>query len=117
MIVNRKVNEIRLVKLTVPWDTTSSMEAALIRKTERYNDLTNSIQANGFKCFNLPLEIGVMGVINGRNRGLITNLCHIMGVRKVTNVTKLCSKLALLGSYTIWNARHSQDWSGAYINP
>ena len=37
---------------------------------------------------------------------------------KVSQVTKNCSKLALFGSYTIWNARHSFDWSsGGYLNP
>ena len=42
-----------------------------------------------------------------------------MKVTKVTQVTKTCSKLALLGSYSIWNGRHSLDWSrtGVYLIP
>ena len=39
-----------------------------------------------------------------------------MKVKKVSQVTKICSKLAVLGSYSIWNARHSADWSsGGYL--
>ena len=52
------------------------------------------------------------GFINQRNKSLITHLCNTMRVKKVGHVTKMCSKLAVLGSYTIWNARYSADWSG-----
>lgn len=45
-------------------------------------------------------------------------LCHGVKVNKVSSVIKNCSKLALLGSYTIWNARYSQDWSGGgFLKP
>ena len=41
-----------------------------------------------------------------------------MKVNKVSCVTKSCSKLALLGSYTIWNARYSTDWTGSgFLKP
>ena len=67
VIVNRKSKEVKLVELTVPWDTTANMAAAMTRKTERYNELTTTIQGNGFKCLNIPLEIGTRGVMNTRN--------------------------------------------------
>ena len=39
-----------------------------------------------------------------------------MKVKKVSQVTKMCSKLAVLGSFSIWNARYSADWSsGGYL--
>ena len=34
---------------------------------------------------------------------------------QVSQVTETCSKLVLLGSYTIWNVRHSLDWSSGGI--
>lgn len=118
VIVNRKAKEVKLVELTVPWDTSTNMEAALKRKTERYQDLTTVIQGNGFKCHNIPLEIGTRGVVNSRNRTVLTQLCHGLKVNKVSCVIKNCSKLALLGSYTLWNARYSSDWSGGgYLKP
>ena len=65
-----------------------------------------------------PLEVGTRGMINQRNRAVITNLCQDMGIKKASNVIKTCSKLALLGSYTLWNARFSNDWtSGGYLKP
>ena len=118
VIINRKTKEVKLVELTVPWDTSTNMAAALQRKTERYQDLTTEIQGNGFKCFNIPLEIGTRGVVNARNRTVLTQLCHGLKVNKVSCVIKNCSKLALLGSYTLWNARYSTDWSGGgYLKP
>ena len=84
----------------------------------RYENLVAQIKGNGYKCSNTPLEIGTRGVVNSRNRAVLTELCHWMKVAKVSQVTKTCSKLALLGSYTIWNARHSLDWSsGGYLIP
>ena len=118
VIINRKSNppEVTLVELTVPWDSSANMGAALQRKTERYNDLKITIEGNGFKCSNLPLEIGTRGFINLRNKSLLTHLCNIMKVKKVSQVTKMCSKLAVLGSFSIWNARYSADWSsGGYL--
>ena len=118
VIINRKSKEVKLVELTVPWDTSANMAAALQRKTERYNDLANEIQGNGFKCSNIPLEIGTRGIVNVRNRAVLTQLCHGMKVNKVSCVTKNCSKLALLGSYSIWNARYSTDWNGSgFLKP
>ena len=78
--------------------------------------MQTTIEGNGFKCSNLPLEIGTRGFINVRNKSLLTHLCNTMKVKKVSQVTKMCSKLAVLGSFTIWNARHSADWSsGGYL--
>ena len=118
VIINRKTKEVKLVELTVPWDSSANMTAALKRKTERYEELAITIAGNGFKCLNLPLEIGTRGVVNTRNRAVLTQLCHGVKVNKVSSVIKNCSKLALLGSYTIWNARYSQDWSGGgFLKP
>ena len=58
------------------------------------------------------------GVVNNRNKAVITQLCHGIKVNKVSTIIKNCSKLALLGSYTLWNARYSQDWNGGgYLKP
>ena len=34
---------------------------------------------------------------------------------KVSDVMKNCSKLAVLGSFSIWNARYSSDWNGGAV--
>ena len=64
------------------------------------------------------MEIGTRGYINNRNKGTLVHLSHIMNHKKISDITKKCSKLALLGSYTIWNARHSNDWNSEnYLQP
>ena len=68
----------------------------------------------------MDIEIcsGTRGVVNIRNRAVITQLCHGVKMNKVSSVIKNCSKLAILGSYTIGNARYSQDWSGGgFLKP
>ena len=57
VIINRNSSppEVRLVKLTVPRDTSASMDAALTRKTDRYKDICTDIEDQGFKCYNMPL--------------------------------------------------------------
>ena len=65
-----------------------------------------------------PLEIGTRGVINQRNKQVLNHLCMVMQIKRIKNVVSTCSKLALLGSYTLWNARYSTDWSsGGYLKP
>ena len=108
----------RLVELMVHWNKSANIEAATSRKAEMYKEPTTTIQGNDFKCLNIPLEIGTRGVVNARNRSVLTQLCHGLKVTKVSSVIKNCSKLALLGSYTLWNARYSNDWSGGgFLKP
>ena len=115
VIINRRSKEVKLIELTVPWDTSTNLQAATTRKAERYRELTTTIQGNGFKCHNIPLEVGTRGFINAKNKSILTQLCHSLRITKVSNVVKNYSKLALLGSFTIWNARYSSDWSGGAV--
>ena len=81
-LVKRKSKEVKLVELTVPWDSSNNMAAAVQRKTDRYQGLSTEIMSNGYKCDNTPLEVGTRGMINQRNRAVITNLCHDMKIKK-----------------------------------
>ena len=64
VIIKRKTKEVKLIELTVPWDTTNNMASALQRKTTRYENLVAEINGNGYKCSNIPLEIGTRGVVH-----------------------------------------------------
>ena len=70
-----------LVELTVPWDSANSFQAALERKTARYESLTEDLREAGFKMLNLPLEIGCRGVINQRNATNLEAICNQLGMR------------------------------------
>ena len=118
--INRNSNpqEITLIELTVPWESSRGLENARIRKDQRYEDLTSDIISQGFKCTSIQLEIGTRGFINTRNKGVLVHLAKIMKIKKIKDLTTKCSKLGLLGSFMIWNARHSEDWnSGGYLKP
>ena len=39
-----------------------------------YEDLSDDIINNGFKCNSLQLEVGVRGFINARNKGILTHI-------------------------------------------
>ena len=113
---NTSPTTVLLVELTVPFSR--NIDAANTRKRLRYEFLTSDIEAAGYKCSNLPLEIGSRGHVTSRNRATPTYLCHTFGVAKFQQVIRNCSKLALLGSYTIFNARSASDLSGSgYLKP
>ena len=118
VIIKRGTKEVYLMELTVQWDCASNMVALVQRKTERYQGLASAIEENGYKCFNTSLEIGTREVINHRNWAVINLLCLVMKIKKINNLITTCSKLALLGSYTLLNARYSTDWSfGGHLKP
>ena len=118
VLVDRSATPTRvdLVELTVPWD--SGAEGARVRKELRYATLVEDIREQGLQCHHTTLEIGARGLINPRNRGNIAWLCSLAREGKVKRVTSTLSRLALLGSYSIWVARRSQDWtSGSLLKP
>ena len=92
VIISRKAKEVKLIELTVPWDTSANMQAATTRKAERYKELTITIQGNGFKCLNIPPEVGTKGFINAKNKNILTQLCHGLRITKVSSVIKHCQR-------------------------
>ena len=113
---NTTPTSVLLVELTVPF--TRNIEAANARKKMRYEYLAQDIEEKGYKCSNIPLEVGSRGHVTARNRETLTYLCHTFKVGKFSNVIRNCSKLALLGSYSIFIARSATEWSGSgYLKP
>ena len=113
VILDRSVTpgRIILLELTVPWDSSHSFKAAMERKTERYERLAEDLTRKGWKTINLPFEVGARGVINSRNFGVLTSLCTMFGIRGLANLRRTVGRIALLGSYRIWLARRSNEWS------
>ena len=118
VLVNRNTTptSVILLEITIPFSR--NIEAANTRKRNRYEFLTSDIQDAGYNCSNMPLEVGSRGHLTSRNRETLIYICHMVGIRKYQQILRNCSKLALLGSYTIFLARGAPDWSGSgYLKP
>ena len=117
VVIDRSVAPVKvlLVELTVPWDAANSFQAALDRKTARYERLTEDLKEAGFDSRNLPLEIGCRGVINQRNAANLEFICNQVGIRGIKKLKGALGRIALIGSYRIWLARNSQEWSSGEL--
>ena len=105
-----------LLELTIPF--TRNVGAANKRKRTRYEFLAGDIEEMGYRWMNIPLEICSRGHITSKNRETLLYVCRTFKIAKFQQVIKNCSKLALLGSYTIFNARSANEWSGSgYLKP
>ena len=117
VIIDKSVKPVKilLVELTVPWDTSQSFQAALDRKTAWYERLTEDLRQGGYDVRNLPLEIGCRGVINLRNAANLEYICNLVGIRAIQELKGALGRIALIGSYRIWLARNSQEWSAGEL--
>ena len=107
--------KVLLIERTVPWDSAHNFQAALERKTARYERLTEDLRAGGVDARNLPLEIGCRGVIDKRSALVLETICNLIGIRALQKLKGALSRIALLGSYRIFLARRSPEWSGGEL--
>ena len=73
--------------------------------------LALDLEEKGLKMLNMPLEVGARGFFNSRNKGVlavISSLCKIKDYKKFVSTI---SKISLIGSYKVWLARRSNEWS------
>ena len=109
-------NKVYLVELTCCWDSEAMVSKANNRKKICYTYLASDIEDKGYECMNLPLELGVRGVITAKNREVLTQVARLSKMTHTKSFIKKLGKLALLGSYKIYLARNSPDWSpGGYL--
>ena len=72
-----------------------------------------------FAYFWLYLHIfGSRGHVTLSNKNTLSSICKVTGIKKIQHVIRNCSKLVLLASYFIYNARSCHDWTGQdYLKP
>ena len=102
-------HKIILVELTIPWDATENILAAENRKIERYKSLLSEIKSS-HDCKLITVEVGSRGVVSNDNKTKIKNILTACNVKKISAVTSTLSKLALIGSKLLYNARYSPTW-------
>ncbi len=81
------------------------------RKTEKYSSLISDLKDNDVETKFYALEIGSRGYINNENAKNLKEIFKIC-TRKVQfkHVRDTLSKLAILSSYVIYNAKDEPDW-------
>ena len=63
----------------------------------------------------VALEIGCRGVVDLRNHANIEGICNEVGIRAIKKMRGALGRLALIGSFKIWLARASQQWSSGEL--
>ena len=89
-----------------------NIEQAHTRKKTKYTYLESDIESNGYVCINIPFEVGSRGHLTGSNRANLSTL-HRLGATKMKlkSFLQTISKITLLCSYSIYNARNERGWS------
>ena len=101
-----------LFELTVSFERIGNMEAANSRKYERYSGLAEDIREAGFKCQNIPFEIGSRGHIDLENKSRLTIMHKLCKPRtKFSKFWQNISKTSLLCSYSVYLSRQD-TWTG-----
>ena len=108
VVHNKEDNSIHLIELTVPFET--NIQKAHDRKSSKYENLVSDISDNGFTCDLTCFEIGSRGLITPDNINNIKAIFTFVKAKPSKKFMKELSKLALMCSYTIWNARHEPAW-------
>ena len=104
-------HKIILLELTCPWDSAASFRKAESRKTDRYDRLCLDLEEAGLEVSNTPLEIGARGYINPRNMTVLASVLSLCRVKNFKKFTRTLGKISLIGSYKVWLARRTNEWS------
>ena len=108
---------VHLFELTVPFE--SNVSKANLYKQNQYSSLESDIKDNGFKCVVNCFEIGARGYINTQNKMILGSILKL--TKSKINFPKFyqnISKISLLCSYSIYNARNEETWTSPnYIKP
>ena len=108
VIINTQTKHVNLVELTVPSE--QNISEAHERKHKEYANLVADISQNGYNCNLTCIEIGSHGLVTPETTSRISDICSFTITKAPKSLKKELSKIAILCSYTIWNARHEPSW-------
>ena len=74
--------------------------------------LCNIYKMMNYICF---LEVRCRGVIDKRNALTLETICNLVGIKAQQRLKGALARIALLGSYRIYLARKSPEWSGGEL--
>ena len=95
-----------IIELTVPLE--ANIDAAQLRKDERYEGLVKDCEDSGWQYVHLPVEVGCRGFVSHRIKGwlLTLGLSH----RKVNKVLKDIQETVEKASHFIWPKGNDEEW-------
>ena len=111
VIVNNTEKSVHIFELTVPFET--NINSAHERKISKYLTIQSDIIQNGYKCFLNCFEIGARGLVTSENMVRMKQTFKFIGQKSSKSMIKELSKISLISSYSIWNARHEPNWDAA----
>ena len=111
VIVNETAGEVVIFELTCPWD--ANIDRSHNFKEERYAHLVADLSRR-FKTYLFSVEISVRGQVTSNNKSRLKSFTYrVCNEPKVVfnSMVKVCSKVALLSSFSIFSARNEPSWS------
>ena len=97
---------IELVELTVPYE--ENMEAARIRKDERYEKLVDGCCDAGWTAWHSPVEIGCRGFVGPQFRRWLLKTGFTS--REATKLIKDVQEAIEKASHWVWLKRNDESW-------
>ena len=110
VIVNESLREIVIFELTCPWD--SNINRSHTFKEDKYAPLVADI-SRVYKTYLFSIEISVRGQVSGENKKRLKAFVYRSCVDPkpiFKSLVQICSKIALLSSYSIFTARNEPTW-------
>ena len=107
-LYNETAKKAVIGELTVSFEP--NIPKAHERKQSRYAGLLSDLNRAGVNTSLVCFEIGSRGLITKDNVARLRSIFKFKGVPFKKQITKDISKLALLGSYAIWNSRKEATW-------
>ena len=107
-LYNEKAKKAIIAELTVPFEP--NIPKAYEIKQSRYAGLLSDLNRAGVNTSLVCFEIGSRGLITQDNEARLRSILKFKGVSFKKQISRDISKLALLGSYAIWNSRKEAVW-------
>ena len=117
VLVNQSSKSVVIGELTVPFE--SNIDSAHNRKSEKYASLVLDIENQGYSCELICFEVGSRGLVTKENKRQVTKLFKFVSdTRRIREHIRTISKIAILTSFAIYNARSEPSWTKpAYLQP
>ena len=110
-LINEDTRIAVLFELTCPWE--KNIERDHTYKEEKYSPLVADLSRE-YQVFQFSVEVSARGFISKENKARIKAFslkCCEARNAEIQNLIKMCSKAALLTSFSIFSARNEPSWS------